>query len=147
MSKTIRFSIPLDDEGFISLQCPFCGEMFKIQGSDFEAEDIYQLFCPNCGLVGNMKSEWLTEEVRSHALTLVENYAKGMLNGFANDLERKFNGKGCITFKRGASLKMNAPKLLIEPTDMQVMKLACCEKNIKVKFALNGIYCPYCGVK
>lgn len=32
--QKISFSIPLDDEGFVTLQCPFCDCQFKINGTD-----------------------------------------------------------------------------------------------------------------
>ena len=31
-TKLIKFNIPLDEKGFIDLECPHCGENFKIKG-------------------------------------------------------------------------------------------------------------------
>ncbi len=48
--ETIRFSIHSDEDGFVSLQCPFCKEKFKLTTQDIENEHILSIFCPHCGL-------------------------------------------------------------------------------------------------
>lgn len=51
--EVIKFSIPLDDDGFVSLQCPYCNETFKITGEVANEEDIIQLCCPYWGSTSN----------------------------------------------------------------------------------------------
>ena len=43
-------SIPADDQGFVLMQCPLCGEFFKIKPEDYHAEDVIEIWCPSCGL-------------------------------------------------------------------------------------------------
>ena len=43
-------SIPADDQGFVLMQCPLCGEFFKIKPGDYHAEDVIEIWCPSCGL-------------------------------------------------------------------------------------------------
>ena len=43
-------SIPLDEDGDLLLQCPRCGESFKVDAEDYQAEDVWELWCPMCGI-------------------------------------------------------------------------------------------------
>ena len=52
----MKINIPTDSEGYYSLECPHCKERFKALAGDIDAEDILELFCPSCGLVGNSSS-------------------------------------------------------------------------------------------
>jgi hypothetical protein len=145
MDKVIEFSIPIDDEGFVSLQCPFCHEAFKVTAGDFESEDIYQLYCPYCGLVA--EDGFHTDDMQEHALNLVENERNSMMNQFGKELESMFSGNDLISFKAEKNLPIKQPKTLIEPTDMYEVDLKCCDKKIKLQYRVNGAYCPFCGVK
>lgn len=58
-------SIPADDQGFVLMQCPLCGEFFKIKPGDYHAEDVIEIWCPSCGL----KAEnYFTDDVIELAL-------------------------------------------------------------------------------
>ena len=49
MSEQIGvISIPADEDGFVLMQCPLCGEFFKLRAEDFEAEDVIEIWCPCC---------------------------------------------------------------------------------------------------
>lgn len=50
MSENMAISIPLDEDGFLLLQCPFCRGFFKVRSEDYEADDVEELWCPLCGL-------------------------------------------------------------------------------------------------
>ncbi len=143
--KRIEFNIPIDDDGFVSLQCPFCRDIFKITSSDCQADDTYQLFCPYCGLVA--EEGFHTDEIKEHALDLAKNEANALLNQFRKDFGKIFKGSKMFSFKPGAKTPMRQPKTLIEPTDMQEVKLNCCDRTIKLQYRVNGAYCPFCGVK
>lgn len=49
--KTIQVSIPADEDGYVSFECPHCEQRFKLRADEFEESDIINLFCPICGLV------------------------------------------------------------------------------------------------
>ena len=142
--EIIKFTIPIDDEGFVTLKCPFCAKHFKLTGVDANDEDMYELFCPYCGLVTE-PSEFLTDEVKEKAVRLAENYMYEMLNGFMNDMERSFRGNKNILFKKGKDFEMNEPKSIIEAEDMCVYKLPCCDREIKALLVDDELYCPFCG--
>lgn len=65
-NKTIH--IAGDKEGFIILECPYCGSEFKLSSEDLrQEENIYpEIFCPYCGLLKNIKY-FFTTEIKSKA--------------------------------------------------------------------------------
>ena len=142
----IRFSIPLDEEGYISLECPFCGEEFKILGSDFEEEENFQLFCPYCGLIDE-KSSFLSKDAITHVTTLAENHMNEMLNKTFKNIEKDSRNNKFVKFKVTKELKSEEPKKLIAVNDLIEKEMKCCNKNIKVFSEQMGIFCPFCGVK
>lgn len=142
--KTIHFSIPLDDDGFVTLQCPFCNKHFKISGADAEDETNFELFCPYCGLVTG-PNNFLSDEVKEKALRLVENYLYEMLNGFTDNIDKMFKKNDFIKVKKSSKFEMNSPKIIVESDNMETYKLPCCERKIKASLIDDNMYCPFCG--
>ena len=72
----MKIEIPADYEGYILLQCPLCGEYFKLKPNDYNDDRFLELYCPNCGLVSD---NYLTEDVIELAMTKAQNYAKNYI--------------------------------------------------------------------
>ncbi|MGX5623675.1 TFIIB-type zinc ribbon-containing protein [Bacillus cereus] len=142
--ETIRFSIYSDEDGFVSLQCPFCKEKFKLTTQDIENEHILSIFCPHCGLTKGSNS-FLTREQKEQALRLIQNTVNEMLNDFTKNLEKSFSGNKHVTFKNSGKLKSQKTKVIIEPYNMDEYTVPCCQKHIKAFSMDNNIYCPFCG--
>jgi uncharacterized Zn-finger protein len=147
MSEVVfSISIPSDDDGFITLQCPFCNDRFKLSVEDVEREDIIEIFCPYCGLQ-NKPSSFLTDEVVEQAQRIAKNYAKSLLNQFSKDLEKKFKSSKHISVKAGKPLEMENDKVLFEREELELTQLECCQSTVKVSALAKqvGVYCPFCG--
>jgi transcription elongation factor Elf1 len=142
--QNIPLSIPLDDEGFVTLQCPFCDCNFKITGTDAMEDSVYELFCPQCGLVAE-PNNFLTDEVIEKAMRLAENYMFELLNGFQKNVEKTFKKNKFVKVKTGPKLKMNSPKVIIESDNMETYSVPCCERKIKASLIDDSLYCPFCG--
>lgn len=149
MTGSIKVSIPSDDDGFITFQCPFCSEHFKLDSEEVQNDSLIEIYCPLCGLKDE-QSGFLTDDVREHMKQIMENMAKGMLNDWAKDLEKQFRGNKSVSFKAGKPLKQVNPKNLYEREhDFDIIDLDCCNHKVKIKKqSVNSkVYCPYCGVK
>ena len=143
-----KITIPSDNDGFITLQCPFCGDRFKLTVEGFEREDIIELFCPYCGL-RHENSRFLTDEVIEQAKVAAKNYAASIINDWLKDMEQNFKSNKHITFKAGKPLEMESDKPLFEREELEATDLACCRIMVKAT-PLNkeiGIYCPCCGIR
>jgi uncharacterized Zn-finger protein len=150
MSSTMTFSIsiPSDDDGFVSRECPHCGDRFKITTTDLQSEDLLDLFCPYCGLPSSV-NETHPSEVFEQAHIISENYVASMVNDAMKDLERSLSGSKHLKFKRGKPLPTEDEKILFEKEELAAIDLTCCAKVIKINdlSAVTGVYCPFCGVK
>lgn len=141
----MKINIPTDSEGYYSLECPHCKERFKALAGDINAEDILELFCPSCGLVGN-SSSFFPKDVIEHAESLVLNFMQQEIFKSFKQTSRKVKGSG-VTIKTKKP-KEEAPKLLTEDEDLEIVDLFCCDKTIKVNLnhKVSNVYCPFCGV-
>lgn len=146
--ETLRFSVPTDDDGFISLQCPYCEDTFKLSASESADDDILQIYCPYCGLP-DVPSNFVTDDVKEQALITAKNLLFERINGMTRDLERNFRGNPMITFK-ATSLELETDKPLFETNDdYEQIQHESCRRCVKVHAVTvkAGAYCPYCGVK
>ena len=125
MSEEMVFqiSVPTDEEGFVLLECPLCGELFKLNPSDYQ-DDVIEL-----------------------GLAMAENYANDLIMKELKKFEKKI--KGSISFKvsKKPNRKPELPVMLtIEAFEKKIYP--CCKKEVKLKpiLKMSGSYCPYCGV-
>lgn len=147
MSERITtFSIPADASGYVSFNCPYCGQRFKLDAAEVQAEDVIDLWCPACGLPGN-PSSFIFEDARKAAQIIAENMVREMINDFGKQIERQFRGSQFIKVQRGRELRSEPDKIIIEQDDLQVLRLTCCDRTVKTRAleAAIGYYCPYCG--
>ncbi len=137
---SFKISIPSDDDGFISLQCSFCSDRFKLTAEEFEADELTHIFCPYCGLQ-NERNGFLTDEVREQIHIVGVNYAKSMFNDWLK--KNKY-----ISSKSGTLFKKEEEKVLFETQDLEIVDLSCCKSMVKVNALAKeiGIYCPLCGL-
>ena len=143
---TFEISIPSDDDGYILLQCQYCGTFFKVPSDDIENDALLDIYCPSCGLVSDTS---LTEDVIELAQAMVQNYAMDMIYDAFKDLERKTK-KGIVQFKAGKKPKHEAENPIRTGIEaLEISRFNCCKKNAKIKplLKMTGCYCPFCGVK
>jgi uncharacterized C2H2 Zn-finger protein len=145
----LRFSIPPDDDGFITFQCKYCGQAFKLTAQDFDEDDVVELYCPCCGLT-NAKNKFYPKCVEEAAVRLVENHIADLINGSFKKMERDFRGNKFVSFTVNKEVGKQADKELFEAeNELESVSIQCCKKLVKVRSLDKeiGIYCPYCGVK
>lgn len=142
----MEISIPTDNDGFVLLKCPFCGEFFKLRPNEMETEDVIEIWCPCCGLKGE---NYLTDDVIELALKMGKNVAMDMIFDEFKKWERNFKGSG-ISFKVDKKPSGEAENPIVAGIEaLEVEKYRCCKKEAKIKplIKMCGSYCPYCGVR
>ena len=147
MSEQIGvISIPADEDGFVLMQCPLCGEYFKLRTEDFKAEDVIEIWCPCCGL----KSEtYFTKDVIELALKKTENYAMERIYDELKKLERK-SRNSLVSFKAGKKpARREEYPIRSGIENMEITHYRCCDREAKSKamYKICGSYCPFCGVR
>ena len=147
MDNHMKFKIliPSDNDGFIVLKCPSCGEKFMMTAENIEDESTIDIWCPNCGLThGN----YLDDDVHELAERIVENQVAEMLNDFSKNLEKTFKNSKNFKFKSGKKIKKEAEHPIGRKTgDFEESKYLCCGKTAKISSIkkFEGSYCPFCG--
>ena len=143
---SMEISIPADNDGYILLQCPICGEYFKITTTDYKDERVLNLFCPACGL---FSENYFTDDVLELAQAMVKNYANNLLYEEMKKWEKQLKGS-FVSFKAGKKPDPE-PEIPIKSgiDALSIAHFPCCVKSAKVKTILKitGCYCPFCGVK
>ncbi len=143
---TFEISIPSDNDGYCLLQCPTCGEFFKVQPSDYEDDGVLELHCPACGLVGE---NYVTEDVLELGMAIAQNYANDLIYNEMKKWEREFKGS-FVSFKAG---KKPTPEhetpIRAGIEALAITRFPCCIRSAKIKplLQITGCYCPFCGVK
>ena len=140
---SFEISIPTDDEGYVLLQCPKCGEKFKLTPSDIQNDDVKDIHCPLCGLISD---NYLTEDVIELARVKAVNQLMGSIHSEMKKLERKTKNS-FVQFKAGRFKEEEEIEIFSTIEAMDIVTLDCCGKTVKIRNLLkySGYYCPFCG--
>lgn len=149
-STTFTISIPADNDGYVLMKCPQCGELFRLKVRDIHDEGVLNIHCPACGFASYSRSDFITDDVRKYAETVASNYAGELVNSMMKDLEKSLKGNKFVKVKSTSIIKEETPTPIRSVID--TLKPSCCSycgKYSKIRPLLrNSAYtCPLCGVK
>lgn len=146
-NRSTHISIPTDPDGFLSMECPFCIGRFKLEAGEAHDYDFIVVHCPICGLNSDPNNFWTSNAVEAAQIAAM-NLAREVINDSMKDWEHSFKRMKGVSLKRGAPLKPEADKVLLELPDLELEELECCHKSVKVNPLDKsvGVYCPYCGL-
>ncbi len=142
---TFQINIPSDEEGFVLLKCPLCGEVFKLQPGDLEDDSVFEIYCPACGLVSD---SYITDDVIELGMIMVENYANDLMMKELKKLERHTKNS-MLKFKvTNKPKKKSEQPIMLTIEALERKMYSCCKMEAKIKpiLKMSGSYCPYCGV-
>ena len=147
MNEEVKFQIqiPTDEEGFVLLKCPLCGELFKLKPKDYRDDSVFTLYCIGCGMVSD---SYLTDDIIELGMKMVENYATGIILKEFEKIERMTKGS-MISFEiTQKTRKNNERPIMLTIEALEKKKYACCKMEAKIKpiLKMSGSFCPYCGV-
>lgn len=142
---SFEISIPCDDDGFVLLQCPHCGELFKLTVKDIESDSIFNIYCPSCGLTGD---GFITEDVRDLALAKAANLAFDAIAPELQSFSKRSKGS-LIQFKVKSSSNRE-PELPIRASIEALQIATCqdclCQSKISPTLIMSAYTCPLCGI-
>ena len=146
MQDELTITIPTDADGFVLLRCPKCGEYFKLTPSEYNDEDVDEIFCPQCGLTSD---SYITEDVLELGCAMAHNQMLDMINDMFDSLE-KGTKNSMIQFKTTKKGKYEDEIPIRASIDaLEEYEFNCCHRSAKLRGLLIycGGYCPYCGGK
>ncbi len=142
---SFEIRIPCDDDGFILLRCPHCGELFKLTAEDIESDETLDIYCPSCGL---SDSNFLTQDVIDLALAKTSNYAMDAITQQLQAFTKK-NSSSLIRFKIKANREREPePPIRVTIEALQIASCHDCEREARVSpaLAMSAYTCPLCGI-
>ena len=142
-----RFGIrmPCDDDGFILLRCPHCGELLKLTAEDIESDETLDIYCPSYGLCAN---NFLTQNVIDLALAKTSNYAMDVIAQQLQAFAKK-NSNSLVRFEFKAN-REREPEPPIRAAIEALQILTCHdygrEAKVSPALAMSAYTCPLCGI-
>lgn len=135
----MEVSFPTDTDGFLSQECPSCGQQFKVIFGEGSEEPIS--FCPYCGYEG--RDCWLTQDQVDHIQTAASNL---VLGPELKKLERNLKGASGGFFK--IDVKSSIPDVPPPPIDtdgnFEIFRFPCCDETVKAD-RQDKLFCIICG--
>lgn len=147
MSDVImEISIPLDEDGFLEMECDFCKSRFMLKKDVYESEENLSFFCPICGLP-NYTNTFFCPEVLEKAQQKVINYMYDEMDRVLEKTIRNINKSGFIKMSMNKPHKEPEVELYVPVDNYETVRKTCCEVDVKVRTIDKeiGIYCPICG--
>ena len=142
----LELSIPLDDDGFIEMECDFCKGRFMLHESVFKDETFFHFFCPICGLPGDTNT-FYCEEVIEAAKQMATNYALEEIQRQLGPTLKDINRSGLLKIDMKMPKKEPVKEIYKPVNESMTIHKNCCDIDVKVSDFDGeiGTYCPICG--
>ena len=143
--ESVRIGLPCDNDGFMLLQCPKCGERFKVLPEDAKDDSVVAVHCALCGLTSR---SFVTDELVSLAHAKALNYVNEELYSVFSELHRKTKGQVVSFGKPKKPQKEYEPRLWDRLDSMELFTCKECGRKSKARRLVveSACHCPYCGV-
>lgn len=143
---TFEISIPLDEEGFIEMECDFCKNRFMLHQDVYKSEDNINFFCPVCGLPNRINT-FYCPEVLDKAKQKALNYMYDEIERQLGTSIRKLNRSGIIKVTMDIPRHEIERELFTPSENYETAHCQCCDIDVKVHTIDKeiGVYCPICG--
>ena len=145
-TEVFTISIPTDEDGQVLLKCPVCNDLFKVDGSVYGDDSVFEIHCPSCGIVSD---NYITDDVLELGMQMAENYAHELIEKEFKKLE-KSTRNSFLKFSYKSDYKRHSEQtIMLSVENMTLVEYPCCKRRSKIKplLRLCGSYCPYCGEK
>lgn len=143
---SLEISIPIDEDGFIEMECDYCKNRFMLHQDVYESEENINFFCPICGLPNRINT-FFVPEVIEKAQQMAVNYMFEEIDRTLGKSIRQINKSGFIKMSMKKPKKEVEKELYTPSGDYVKCKKNCCNIDVKVRNIDKeiGTYCPICG--
>ena len=146
MSMEMKMSIPLDNDGFVEMECDYCENRFMLHESVYSSEKTLHFFCPICGLPNSINT-FFCPEVLEAAQRKAINKIYDELQRELGPISKQINKSGFVKMRIKQNAKEPDKELFAPANDYVLFHQKCC--NIVTKATefdiCIGLYCPICG--
>jgi hypothetical protein len=141
LNTTVSVSLPTDEDGFLSQECPTCRRRFKARFGEGSSQPIS--FCPYCGHHGT--GCWWTE-AQAEYLTAVA--SEKVIAPKLQEMARQFNqqsGGGLLRVRMDVKGTSVPPQPHESNDSMPLATFPCCRERIKHDGMSPELRCVICG--
>lgn len=142
----LSLSIPLDDDGFIEMECDYCKNRFMLHEHVYSDDANLHFFCPVCGLPNSINT-FYCPEVLEAATRKAANILNEEIQRQLGPTIRQFNKNGLITLSLDTPHEQPEKELYKPINEYILLHQSCCDIDVKVLDfdSQIGVYCPICG--
>ena len=146
--KSIQVTVPADEDGFVSFECPHCEQRFKLRADEVQESYAISLFCPICGLAHEL-DHFYSKAFTEKAMNIVEQEAMETAHNIFKKFERQSRNSKFVKSKAGPKPRFDIKEMYENIDELVEVEAKCCKKHLKVTGLDRsiGAYCAYCGVK
>jgi len=135
----MRVSFPTDTDGFLSQECPTCGQRFRVRLGEGSPEPIS--FCPYCGHKG--RDCWYTKEQVAHVQAVAaDQILAPELRKLGQEMRRASGGFLRIDMK--ATLPEAGKPPMQADESLDIVRFPCCDETVKLTRG-DKHFCIICG--
>ena len=142
----MQMSIPLDEDGFIEMECDYCKNRFMLHESVYSDDENLHFFCPICGLPNDINT-FYCPEILELARQKAVNYMNEEIQRQLGPTLKTFNKNGLIKLSLKTPKRGPEKELFTPANEYTLSHQDCCDVNVKTLEldAQIGLYCPICG--
>lgn len=142
----IEVGIPVDNDGYIEMECDFCKNRFMLPSDSFQDEEYLHFFCPICGLPNKTNTFYCPEVLEKFEQT-ARNYMYREIEKTLGKTIKNLNKNGFIKMSMNIPKQETEKELYTPANEYEVVRLDCCNASVKVQYIDKeiGVYCPLCG--
>ncbi len=141
-NEKVEVTLNLDDDGFISQECPACGKKFKVKYG--EGSDKPLSFCPYCR--HNGRDCWWTEAQAEYLAQAVgHELLDPRMARLAKDFNRKMPSGGLVTLKMEYEPGPEAVAPEEANNGWPTVSFECCGESFKHDRSTDTLCCIICG--
>ncbi len=137
----MEVSLPTDSDGFLSQECPSCGQQFKVIFGEGSSNPISR--CPYCGHRG--ENCWYTTQQVEHLKAVAASTVLGpQMKKLASDLKQASNG--WLKFELKGDVPAPPPAPMETDDTLDVVRFPCCNETVKL-IRQASLFCIICGME
>lgn len=142
----IQLSIPLDEDGFIEMECDYCKSRFLLHESVYSDEENLHFFCPICGIPNKISTFYCPEILDAVEQKVWEYMHDDILRRLGPTI-KEINKSGFVKMSLDMPKKEPEKELYAPINEYVISHQSCCDIDVKTIMldAQIGLYCPICG--
>ena len=144
LNTEFTLQIPLDVDGHATFVCPCCLDSFQLRSEEYNADDLFEFWCPSCGLKND---SYVPRAVIELAKTKILHRFIGQMKNELRQIPNSSRTSGISVEVKTNFGKGHENLLLPDVAAFEEVICRFCKRTYRVHplTLFTGSYCPFCG--